>query len=307
VNNDPKLEREADVMGAKALQLKAMPGVQKTQTASSSGPLSSNIFQLAPKGAKKQEEIDNGLSFENIYPEKDSMEKLDAAKKPASKIGEEIDVFLLKLEEYIEIFESLDFKNLKKEKQNKDNLLLLEKAGLVLGTLALGLGLAAAVTVILGTGVGALGLMIAAIGVTLLKIGAKHKAGKSKEAAADGGVSGGLATAEALAEGTGAVLPGLGVGFVILELTKQKFTVDELEKKKEGATKIFNNLLTTVQKIEEDIKANIVPKVEAEHSKEKLAKMISRLSDLKVKIKGVDAGAKAGFDQVIDSGNGEKK
>lgn len=43
VNDNPGLEREADVMGTKALQLKAMPGFQAAQASS----FSSNIFQLA--------------------------------------------------------------------------------------------------------------------------------------------------------------------------------------------------------------------------------------------------------------------
>jgi hypothetical protein len=49
VNDNPGLEKEADVLGAKALQLKAMPGFQAGQTASPSSSFSSNTFQLAPK------------------------------------------------------------------------------------------------------------------------------------------------------------------------------------------------------------------------------------------------------------------
>ena len=300
VNNDVRLEREADVMGAKALQLKAMPGVQDTKTASSSGSLSSNIFQLASKGAKKQDEIDNGLSFENIYPEKDSMEKLDAAEKPSSKFGEDILVFLVKLEEYIDVFESLDFKNLKKEKQNKDNILRLEKLGMLLGYAALGLGIAAVVTVALGSGVGAVGLLLAGIGMTVAKTGLKYLTGKKKEAAGDPVMTAAGLGAEALAGGTGAIVPGIGAGIIVLELGMQTYTVVQLEKDKEGATKIFNNLLTTVQKLENDITTNIFPKAGPEH-KDKVDKIMSRLADLKVKIKGVDAGAKAGFEQVIGS------
>jgi len=300
VNNDPKLEREADVMGAKALQLKTMPGVQDTQTTSSSGSLSSNIFQLASKGAKKQEEIDNGLSFENIYPEKEGMEKLDATEKPSSKFGEDILVFLVKLEEYIDVFESLDYKNLKKEKQNKDNILRLEKLGMALGYAALGLGIAAVVTAALGSGVGAVGLLVAGIGMTVAKTGLKFMTGKKKEASVDPTMSAAGIGAEALAGGTGAIIPGVGAGLIVLELGMQTYTVVQLEKDKEGATKIFNNLLTTVQKLENDITTNIFPKAGPEH-KDKVDKIMSRLADLKVKIKGVDAGAKAGFEQVIGS------
>jgi hypothetical protein len=49
INDNAGLEKEADVMGAKAMQLKAMPGFQSTQTSSASSASSSNTFQLAPK------------------------------------------------------------------------------------------------------------------------------------------------------------------------------------------------------------------------------------------------------------------
>lgn len=49
INDNAGLEKEADVLGAKALQLKAMPGFQAAQTSSSSSTFSSNTFQLAPK------------------------------------------------------------------------------------------------------------------------------------------------------------------------------------------------------------------------------------------------------------------
>lgn len=45
INDNAGLEKEADVLGAKAMQLKAMPGFQTAQTSS----FSSNTFQLAPK------------------------------------------------------------------------------------------------------------------------------------------------------------------------------------------------------------------------------------------------------------------
>ena len=59
-------------------------------------------------------------------------------------------------------------------------------------------------------------------------------------------------------------------------------------------------MLTTVEKMETDIKTNVVPRAEAEHG-EKIAQMMARMADLKAKIKEVDASAKAGFDQVIKS------
>jgi hypothetical protein len=49
INDDAGLEKEADVLGAKAMQFKAMPGFQASQTNSSSSFFSSNTFQLAPK------------------------------------------------------------------------------------------------------------------------------------------------------------------------------------------------------------------------------------------------------------------
>ncbi|MEY3647526.1 MAG: hypothetical protein RLZ13_408, partial [Bacteroidota bacterium] len=220
--------------------------------------------------------------------------------KPASNIGESIDEFLVKLEAYIDVFDNLNFKNLKEEKKNKDNILLLEKVGMALGYTALGLGIAAAATVALGTGGAALPLLVAALGVTALKGAAKYKAGKKKEASADPIAATGLAATDAFVEGAGAVTPGVGVGFVVLELGMQTYTVVQLEKDKEGATKVFNNLLTTVQKIEDDITTNIFPKAGPQH-KDKVDKIMNRLADLKVKIKEVDAGAKAGFEQVIGS------
>jgi hypothetical protein len=48
INDNAGLEKEADVLGAKAMQLKAMPDFQAGQTASSSNSFSSNTFQLAP-------------------------------------------------------------------------------------------------------------------------------------------------------------------------------------------------------------------------------------------------------------------
>jgi hypothetical protein len=53
VNDNPGLEKEADVLGAKALQLKAMPGFQAGQTASSSSSFFSNTFQLVKSAAEQ--------------------------------------------------------------------------------------------------------------------------------------------------------------------------------------------------------------------------------------------------------------
>lgn len=74
INDNAGLEKEADVLGAKAMQLKAMPGFQAGQTANSSSSFSSNTFQLAPKGAKKQEEIDDDREFASSFPEKGNEE-----------------------------------------------------------------------------------------------------------------------------------------------------------------------------------------------------------------------------------------
>jgi hypothetical protein len=293
VNNDPKLEREADVMGAQALQGKFMDSgliANETPSRASNQPLqfkSAAEMQWDKKGDKGTEK---------------GMKKVDEAEKPASNIGESIDEFLVKLEAYIDVFDSLNFKNLKEAKKNKDKVLLLEKLGMALGYTALGLGIAAAATVALGTGGAALPLLAAALCVTVLKTGAKYKTGKMKEAAADPAMAAGLGTADAVSAAAGAVTPGIGVGFVVLELGMQTKTVIELINDKQETTKVFSNLLSTIQKIEDDIKANVVPKAEAEHG-DKLAQMMNKLADLKVKIKGVDAGAKAGFDQVIETAN----
>jgi hypothetical protein len=145
VNNDPKLEREADVMGTKALQGKFMDSgsiVNQTPSRASNQPLqfkSAAEMQWDKKGDKGTEK---------------GMKKVDEAEKPASNLGESIDEFLLKLEAYIDVFDSLNFKNLKEQKKNKDKILLLEKLGMALGYTALGLGIAAAATVALGTGGG---------------------------------------------------------------------------------------------------------------------------------------------------------
>ncbi|MEY3647525.1 MAG: hypothetical protein RLZ13_407 [Bacteroidota bacterium] len=48
INDDAGLEKEADVLGAKAMQFKAMPNFQAAQTTSTSSTFSSNTFQLAP-------------------------------------------------------------------------------------------------------------------------------------------------------------------------------------------------------------------------------------------------------------------
>jgi hypothetical protein len=53
INDNPGLEKEADVLGAKAMQLKAMPGFQAGQTASSSSSFFSNTFQLAKSAAEQ--------------------------------------------------------------------------------------------------------------------------------------------------------------------------------------------------------------------------------------------------------------
>ena len=72
INDDAGLEKEADVLGAKAMQFKAMTEFQASQINSTSSSFSSNTFQLAPKGAQEQEDLENGLSFEEIYPEKEN-------------------------------------------------------------------------------------------------------------------------------------------------------------------------------------------------------------------------------------------
>jgi|GEM_PF-2178460 len=299
VNNDPKLEREADVMGAKAIQGKFMdsgsiipnqtPGVASQQPFQFAGGLFSGHKSEAEKEWNKKG--DKGT-------EKTGKD-LDTAEKPAFNIGEGIDDYLVKLENYIGIFELLDFKDLKKEKQNKDNMLKLEKAGLALGTAALGLGIAAGVAAILGTGVGGLALLVAAIGVTVVKSGMKM-AGGDKKGLADPVGAAALETTGSLVAGAAEAVPVVGAGLIVLELGHQAYTVKQLEKNKQEATKIFSSLLTTVANMEKDINTNVVPRAEAEHGA-KIAQMITRMADLKAKIQEVDASAKAGFDQVIKS------
>jgi hypothetical protein len=48
INDDAGLEKEADVLGAKAMQFKAIPNFQAAQTSSTSSSFFSNTFQLAP-------------------------------------------------------------------------------------------------------------------------------------------------------------------------------------------------------------------------------------------------------------------
>jgi hypothetical protein len=53
INDNAGLEKEADVLGAKAMQLKAMPGFQAGQTANSSSSFFSNTFQLVKSAAEQ--------------------------------------------------------------------------------------------------------------------------------------------------------------------------------------------------------------------------------------------------------------
>ena len=298
VNNDPKMEYEADVMGAKAVQGKFMEpksAANPTPVSTSNQPFqfAGGLFSGHKSEAEKQWDKKGDKGTEKTGKD------LDTAEKPAFNIGEGIDDYLVKLENYIGIFELLDFKDLKKEKQNKDNMLKLEKAGLALGTAALGLGIAAGVAAILGTGVGGLALLVAAIGVTVVKSGMKM-AGGDKKGLADPVGAAALETTGAMVAGAAEAVPVVGAGLIVLELGHQAYTVNQLEKNKQEATKIFSNLLTTVDKMEKDINTNVVPRAEAEHGA-KIAQMITRMADLKAKIKEVDASAKAGFDQVIKS------
>jgi hypothetical protein len=290
VNNDPKLERGADVMGAQALQGKFMDSgsiANQIPVSTSNQP-----FQLVSAAETEwKKKGDKGTDK--------GMKNLDEAEKPAFNIGEGIDDYLVKLEEYIEIFELLDFKDLKKQKQNADNMLKLEKRGLRLGQAALAIGIAAAVTAALGSGVGALALLVIAIGVTVAKSAQKLK-GRDKKGLVDPLGAGALEATGRLAAGAAEVVPGVGVGMIVLELGHQAYTVTQLEKNKQEATKIFSTLLTTVDKMEKDINTNVVPRAEAEHGT-KIAQMVTRIAHLKAKIKEVEAGAKAGFDQVIKS------
>jgi hypothetical protein len=90
VNDDAGLEKEADVMGAKAMQLKAIPSFQDGQTSSTSSTFSSDTFQLAPKEGKEQEDMENGLSFENIYPEK-GIEEFSSSNRAINPAPDKID------------------------------------------------------------------------------------------------------------------------------------------------------------------------------------------------------------------------
>jgi hypothetical protein len=290
VNNDPKLEREADVMGAQALQGKFMDSgsiANQIPVSTSNQP-----FQLVSAAETEwKKKGDKGTDK--------GMKNLDEAEKPAFNIGEGIDDYLVKLEEYIEIFELLDFKDLKKQKQNADNMLKLEKRGLLLGKVALAIGIGAVVAAALGSGPGALALLVLAIGVTVIKSAQKVKGGDKKGFADPAGAVALEATGR-LAAGAAEVVPGVGAGLIVLELGHQAYTVSQLEKNKQDATKIFSNLLASVENMEKDINTNVVSRAEAEHGT-KIAQMVTRIAHLKAKIKEVEAGAKAGFDQVIKS------
>lgn len=90
INDNAGLEKEADVLGAKAMQLKAMPGFQSAQTSSTSSASSSNTFQLAPKGTKTQEDIDDERAFANTFPDKGN-EEFSFSNRAINPVPDKID------------------------------------------------------------------------------------------------------------------------------------------------------------------------------------------------------------------------
>ncbi len=93
INDNVGLEKEADVMGAKALQLKAMSGLQPTQTSSNSSIFSSNTFQLAPKKSAVEQQWDKkgdrGTEKKPINPAPDKIDRRKEELWPKDANGKE--------------------------------------------------------------------------------------------------------------------------------------------------------------------------------------------------------------------------
>jgi len=300
VNNDPKLEREADVMGAKALQGKFMTADPVANQAPAS--TSKQPFQLVSAAEKDWNRMgDNG-----------TVKGATTTAVPEYNIGSEnVDEFVTNMEAYLALNSKIDFEDLKKEKINKENLVLLEKAGLALSVAATGVGVAAVVAAFAATPVGALGLLVAGIGLGITKaavklstMGKKDGAKTAGQQGTQSGLEAGVEIASAAAAGgiggAGTVIgaaAAVGEAKTISKLTKDQITA------KAQLTKMYKGM--------EDLEAQLssqafISKIDpGDGNMDKIAKAADQIKQIKDKILFVDKSIEKGTEETIKSNDSQ--
>ena len=297
INDNAGLEKEADVLGAKALQAKFIaPDSLANQTAL---PSSTQPYQFVGAAEAQWNRVgDHGT-------EKSARQ----APVPTFILGaDNVNEFVKSVEDYLALINKIDFADLKKERANKETLQALQQAGVTLGAAAIGVGVAATITVFIVTPLAPLGLLVAGIGLSVAKAGVKAAADGKRaggtEAAVSGvsaGVEAGVAVAsEAAAGGVGgggALMGAIGLGGEIKAIARLR--ADQVAAKAE-LTKMSNGM----QAIEDQLGSKAFQDSLTDFDgvmNAKLAAALTNIQAIKAKILDVDKSIALGTEQTIKS------
>jgi|UniRef100_UPI0040482D59 hypothetical protein len=297
INDNAGLEKEADVLGAKALQAKFIaPDSLANQTAL---PSSTQPYQF----------VGSAEAQWNRVGDRGTEKSARQAPVPTFILGaDNVNEFVKSVEDYLALINKIDFADLKKERANKETLQALQQAGATLGAAAIGVGVAATITAFIVTPLAPLGLLVAGIGLGVVKAGVKAAADGKRAGGTEAAVSGVSAGVEAgVAVASEAAAGGVGGGGVLLGAkgfggeikTIVKLRADQVAAKAE-LTKMSNGM----QAIEDQLGSKAFQDSLTDFDgvmNAKLAAALTNIQAIKAKILDVDKSIALGTEQTIKS------
>jgi len=305
-------------MGAKAVQGKFMDSgsiANKTPVSTSNQPFQFVDSKDLPKNDKEGEwkkhqaslkgeatedpqqkgKPGQGNAKEAAWDRHQASLKGEATEVPQQHHGDgNPDQFIASLENYLGVISKINFSDLKREKLNIDNAILLEKAGIALSAAGASIGIGALAVALSSTGVGAVALAAAGLGVALAKVandyGKKGESGGAKGAATLGGAVGAKSATAALAGQTVADLaaPGASVLMGIKNFYYGSKELTQLKKDQINAKKELAKISGAMADLEAQITSDSFrQKIQAIHLP-KLAAALQTIFAIKEKILAID-------------------
>lgn len=293
VNDDAGLEKEADVLGAKAINF-GMTQTTSTQLKSTSD--FPEVTQLIP-GAKKSssekewnqkgdKDTAKGLMTEKTPAvaespiergwdqkgDKGTAKGATTEKTPLFNIGSDnVTTFLTKVNAYLELINKIDFSDLKKADESRKNLAILNKMTLGLSAAAVGIGVTGVVVAATAAVFPMLALLVGGIGVGVAKVVTKIASAGKKEGAKDtaqGGVEDGVARGlqaafeaggDAVSTGIGAVAGGGGLGVLtgIAGAVGEVKDIIKLSKDQKAADAELQKILASMKGLQKELQSDV--------------------------------------------------
>lgn len=312
VNDDAGLEKEADVLGAKAINF-GMTQTTSTQLKSTSD--FPEVTQLIP-GAKKS-------SSEKEWNQKGDMGTAKGAtteKTPLFNIGSDnVTTFLTKVNEYLELINKIDFSDLKKADESRKNLAILNKMTLGLSAAAVGIGVTGVVVAATAAVFPMLALLVGGIGVGVAKVVTKIASAGKKEGAKDtaqGGVEDGVARGleaafeaggDAVSTGIGAVAGGGGLGVLtgIAGAVGEVKDIIKLSKDQKAADAELQKILASMKGLQKELMSDVFTQKINDEDSPAISDASNKIDQIIERIILVNISIKTGTEETIEKSSSD--